>query len=123
MSFKSDKCIGKKSGKPLTCYETEEEAFDAIKDMEDRFKDSVPMCSYKCTKCGYYHLSPKNRHTESKLCSCEDSNGKKKQLYNTKESAQRRANILKKEKNVELFVYPCPHGNGYHLTHKNPNFY
>jgi hypothetical protein len=120
MSFKSKKCIGKKTGKPLTSYESEQEALDGIKYMKKKIKSLEPMCCYKCSTCGYYHLSPKSRQTESKLCGCVDSKGKYKQLYDTEKSAKRRASILKKENHVTLYVYPCPHSKGYHLTHTKP---
>lgn len=120
MSFKSKKCRGKISGKQLTSYESEEEALEAIKYLKKKHIFNNPMVVYKCPTCGYFHLSPKSRQTKSVTCGCLDSNNKQKQLYETKESAQRRADIIKKEKRVELYVYPCPSNKGFHLTHKNP---
>jgi hypothetical protein len=123
MSFKSKKCFGKISRKPLTSYENEVEALEAIKYLKDNHITKSTMVSYKCPECGYFHLSPKSRQTKSVTCGCLDSNNKPKQLYENEESAKRRANIIKKEKHVSLFVYPCPSKKGYHLTHKNPKDY
>ncbi len=120
MSFKSEKCIGKGSHKPLTSYVSKEEAQEAINYIAETKDNYKPMCSYKCQKCGFYHLSPESRHTECKKCECLDSNGKNKMLYFSEESAKRRANILEKETSTKLFIYHCPIHNGYHLTHKSP---
>ena len=55
---------------------------------------------------------------DSQLCSCTDSKGQPKDLYNSKESAQREANTLATQKRLSLSVYPCPDGCGWHLTRR-----
>ena len=42
--------------------------------------------------------------------------GKPKASYQSKDDAERRADILRKEQGVSLKVYPCKHGSGWHLT-------
>ncbi|MCJ8326769.1 MAG: hypothetical protein MJK08_06675 [Campylobacterales bacterium] len=55
--------------------------------------------------------------SKSAECSyCTDKNGALKQLYVSKNKAQKRADILFKEKSVLLNVYSCPHQDGFHLT-------
>ena len=53
---------------------------------------------------------------DSQLCSCTNSKGQPKDLYNSEKSAQKEATILVKQKRLKLKVYPCPDGCGWHLT-------
>ncbi len=53
---------------------------------------------------------------DSQLCSCTNSKGQPKDLYNSEESAQREANALATQKRLQLSVYPCPNHCGWHLT-------
>ena len=53
---------------------------------------------------------------DSQLCSCADSKGQPKDLYNSKESAQREANVVATQKKLSLSVYPCPDACGWHLS-------
>jgi hypothetical protein len=113
MPFKSEICF-KKDGEPLSSYLSEDDAVGGADYVRTNFgNDLVP---YKCSKCGYWHLSPKERHTPSKTCICPDSGGKPKELYATREDAERRAGIIAKEKGRRLKVYPCPYQAGWHLT-------
>lgn len=120
MSFKSDKCFGLMSGKPVTSYESEEEALAGINYIKDNYKKSVPMVSYKCSKCGFYHIVPKSRQIESALCGCKDSNGEALQLFDTRKAAKIKADKSRKANDVQLYVYPCPNSTGFHLTDKEP---
>ena len=120
MSFKSNKCFGLMSGKPVTSYESEEEALDGINYIKNNYKDSVPMISYECSKCGFYHLSPKSRQTESELCGCTNSDGDSIQLFDTRKSAKIRANKFRKDNNIPIYVYPCPNSTGFHITDEDP---
>lgn len=115
MSVKSETCFGKATGKPLSEYFSENEAQDAAMYVNEAHDcDMVP---YNCKKCGMWHLSPRDRHTPSEKCSnCTDGDGKPKRIYRTREDAERRAEILKRERSVQLRVYECPYNNGYHLT-------
>jgi len=53
---------------------------------------------------------------DNQLCSCTDSKGQPKDLYNSEESAQREANALATQKKLSLSVYPCPNHCGWHLS-------
>jgi len=53
---------------------------------------------------------------DSHACSCTDSKGQPKDLYDSKESAKKEANVLATQKRLQLSVYPCPYGYGWHLT-------
>jgi hypothetical protein len=115
MKIKSSSCFSKLNGTPLTAFEYEFEAEDGAN--HARFKHGNKLSPYKCKKCGWWHLSPKQRQTPSTQCNdCIDSNGDSKALYNSYESAEKRADILYKEQGVSLRAYECPHNNGWHLT-------
>ena len=53
---------------------------------------------------------------ENDICSCTDSNGQPKDLYNSEASAQEESKILSRQKKLQLSVYICPDGYGWHLT-------
>jgi predicted Zn-ribbon and HTH transcriptional regulator len=113
---KSEKCF-KKDGEPLSEYYSEDEAREGALYVEQNYE--LHLIPYQCDKCGYWHLSPKERQTPSTKCEfCTDSNGEKKELYESEETARTRAEIIEKEREIELTVYPCPHQNGWHLTKK-----
>jgi len=116
MPFKSEICF-KKNGEPLSTYTSKTEAVDGAKHANTNYGlDTLP---YKCSKCGYWHLSPKSRQTPSKECNyCTDSSGSHKDLYKTEEAAKNRAKIIEKEQGIKLKVYKCPYQNGWHLTKK-----
>ena len=59
-----------------------------------------------------------NKHTVQKneICSCTDSNGQIKDLYDSEISAKEQINQILKEKRVQLSIYICPYGCGWHLT-------
>jgi len=113
MVTKSSKCKGKNGA--LSAYSSKLEAERAASYARIYGQDFSP---YQCTKCNLWHLSPKERQTPSKECVCPDSNGKYKQLYETKEAAEKRARIILEERREKLNIYPCPRQNGWHLTHK-----
>jgi hypothetical protein len=52
---------------------------------------------------------------------CKGTDGKNKDIYGTLEFAMDTIKHLEKERNIYLNLYPCPHGNGYHLTKNNAN--
>jgi len=123
MGFKNKTCIGKKTGKPVTCYVTKEEAEESAAYIAKKVNPRLKLTAYKCSKCGYYHLSPADRKIESTTCNrCTDSNGKPKQLYKTKADALKRAQFRKEETGIKLYVYACPYNHGFHLTHKQHGF-
>ncbi|MFC1526103.1 hypothetical protein ACFL6X_04745 [Candidatus Latescibacterota bacterium] len=115
MSGKSATCNGKKTGKPLTEYDTEQEAREGVDYARQRYQsDLVP---YLCDTCGKWHLSPTSRQTPSQKCpTCTGADRRPKDSYQTEEDARRRADILRREQGALLRVYPCEHGHGWHLT-------
>jgi predicted Zn-ribbon and HTH transcriptional regulator len=116
LSRNSPTCASSKTGRPLSEYDSKAEAQSAAKYANKNFQNSnvVP---YKCSKCGFWHLSPAERQTDSKTCTiCRGSDGKLKEAYATERDALRRAGLLRKEQGVKLSVYVCEHGNGWHLT-------
>ena len=113
--MKSDTCFAKNSGKPLSYYFTEFEAHSAAEYSKEYYgNELVP---YECNKCGHWHLTPKNRLTPSRKCDwCTGSDGIPKDTYRNRKEALRRADIIYEEHGVELKVYECPRGEGWHLT-------
>ena len=53
-------------------------------------------------------------------CPCCGKNGQKKKLYSTEAEALIVAEQCSKERGYPLRVYPCPYGEGFHIT-SNPN--
>lgn len=113
-SFDSSTCF-KKDGTLLKVYYREIEAIEAIRYVKNKYgKEQV---SYRCNKCGFWHLSPKERQTKNSISECLDSNGKPKMAYETQEDAERRAKIIYDEKRIALRVYHCEECGKWHLTH------
>lgn len=100
----SKTCTGR--GGPLLEFSTKSAALNYI---FEAGKENTT--AYKCSVCDQYHLSPKSRSTPNTKClSCG------KDLYADKTTAERRAFIIGKDKGMPLSTYPCPQGNGWHLT-------
>lgn len=110
----SNTCFGRVSNKPLKEYSDEQTATYAAQYVLDRY--GKQMTPYRCTRCHLWHLSPTSRQTPSQTCICSDQHGKYKQVYLTEEAARRRAQLIKKERHINLQIYPCPYGRGWHLT-------
>jgi hypothetical protein len=116
MPIKSSTCF-KKDGGPLSTYFSEYEANDGASHVKSQY--GLNLSPYQCSKCGHWHLSPKERQTPSEECIyCTDSDGKHKELYKTQEAALNRAEIIKEERGIILKVYECPNQDGWHLTKK-----
>ena len=121
MNRKSPSCTAKKTGRPLTEYDSKAEAKSAAKHTNATFGGN-DLLAYKCDKCGFWHLSPSSRQTPSETCTrCRGADGVLKESYATERDALRRAGFLRKENGVKLNVYECEHGNGWHLT-KNQGY-
>jgi hypothetical protein len=113
--MKSETCLGKRSGKALSQYFDEDEAKNAAQYSKKNYKQDL--APYECNKCGFWHLSPKARITPSKKCgSCTAGDGTYKDTYRTKKEANTRANIIYGEQRLDLKVYKCRYGDGWHLT-------
>jgi hypothetical protein len=115
MGLKSQTCVGKQTGKPLTEYDSLQEAEEGADYAKKTYRsDLVP---YQCEVCGLWHLSPKSRQTPSEKCPfCKGANGQAKDAYQSQNDAKRRADILRKEQGVSLKVYACEHSDKWHLT-------
>lgn len=50
------------------------------------------------------------------MCSCTNSDGQAKDLYDSEESAQKAAIVFVAKRKMQLKVYVCPNGFGWHLT-------
>ncbi len=109
MNPKSKTCVGKATGRPLTEFRSGPEARQAAEYENAIGGGDVAFVPYECGTCGKWHLSPAGRQTPSAPCVyCG------KDLYATRDAAQRRADISRRERGVKLSVYPC--GDGWHLT-------
>ncbi len=112
---KSKTCTGKKTGKPLTEYGTEDEAREAARYASANYKRHLT--PYHCQTCDKWHLSPVNRQTPSVKCAfCVGQDGRPKDAYSTEKDAKLRAGIIRKESGISLRAYACQYGNGWHLT-------
>ena len=73
-----------------------------------------------------HRLNAKRSTQPGLVCMCKDENGQSKDCYKSKEDAQRRSQILKKEMGANLYVYQCPETDKdyfdciWHLTKKEP---
>ena len=115
MSLKSQTCVGKATGKPLTEYDSLAEAEEGAAYAKKHYKSSL--IPYACETCGKWHLSPKSRQTPSEKCRfCTGANGQAKEAYESRKDAQRRADILRREQGVSLKVYACEYSDKWHLT-------
>ena len=114
VAHKSESCVSK-SGNPLSEYRN----FKAAQESSDYqyIQTGKSFTPYLCQKCGLYHLKPTEFYCEHAvgICSCTDHNGHKKDAYATAEAAQKMASI-RGQSGVQLYVYRCPRGNGFHLT-------
>ena len=121
MNNKSSTCFSKRDNKPLSEFDSQEDAQENANYANTKYDSNL--APYLCHKCNKWHLSPKDRMTPSEQChTCTDSNGQGKALYRNRKEAEQRAKILKKEQGVNLYVYECPVQTGYHLTKNEHSF-
>jgi hypothetical protein len=116
LNRKSPSCTSGKTGHPLTEYDSKTEAKSGARYANQNYSGNN-LVPYKCDRCGFWHLTPTERQTPSETCSvCRGADGKQKEAYQSKDDAEQRATLLRKEQGVSLTVYKCEHGNGWHLT-------
>lgn len=117
MSQKSRSCRSKKTGKPLSEYLSEYEAQEGADYVKYAYKtDVIP---YQCTQCKRWHLSPV-KDIQNTICDyCVDQYGSLKDLYPTKQDAQKKIELLYQEQNIRLSFYKCPYYDGWHLTKRS----
>jgi hypothetical protein len=113
--LKSETCVGKATGKPLTEYDSEADAEEGATHAQQRFgRRLIP---YACDTCNMWHLAPANRQTPTTKCGyCTGADGRPKDTYRNESEARRRADILRREQGADLRVYTCEYGSGWHLT-------
>ena len=95
MVFDSKTCFGKvNSGKSIKTYSTESEATETAEYALQHYDNEL--VPYKCDRCGYWHLSPKDRITvkSNKPCGFTDEKGSPKALYLSEKDAEKRAKII-----------------------------
>jgi hypothetical protein len=112
---KSSTCMGKTSGGALTVYDTQECAREGARHVKLSYGNDVT--PYRCERCRHWHVAPANRQKPSSTCmACAGRDGQPKQAYETEYAAERRAEILRRERHVDLTTYACRCGSGWHLT-------
>ncbi len=79
---------------------------------------------YQCETCGLWHLAPQESRVAFRehACSCVDSLGNGKRLYDTREDAEKSRASSEEARNLSLRVYPCPDGGGWHLTKRTEDY-
>lgn len=113
--MKSDTCLGEVSGKPVRSYCSELEAQIAVEYFTSVFDNQL--APYKCQRCDYWHLSTQCRMATCRKCNrCTSAIGEYKNSYATSKEARLRACIIYDERGIELDIYKCKYGNGWHLT-------
>ena len=114
-SRKSQRCMGKISGSPVTEYDSQAEAYQGAE--YARLTFGTTQDPYRCKVCRLWHLAPKDRRTPSTSCPhCTGADGRSKDAYATEQAATRRASILYAEQRIVLRAYSCEYGQGWHLT-------
>ena len=111
---KSASCYGVLSGEPLTEYPNHEAALDGAR--YTKYRSGRRLGPYHCSKCGQWHLAPEERMIDITKCLCVSASGEPKSLFKSERDAQRRADILRRERGADLGVYRCEYGWGWHLT-------
>lgn len=124
LTMKSTTCTGS-NGRYLEEYHSLAAAEIAIEQMRDDVRTGRDLSVHhpafapvKCPRCGYWHLAPVT--TRRQCMFCTDSGLFLKDIYSTREEAQRTADHLRRVKKIQLYPYKCPHGSGWHLTKKVP---
>ena len=70
----------------------------------------------ECEKDEKINLPTLNTQISEQNCSCEDIHGNHKNLYPSQKDAQQEIKYLLETKSLKLYIYPCPHEKGWHLT-------
>lgn len=81
---------------------------------------AAPTQARKCGECGKFHLYPESHELNlnpQKLCPmCRRGNGGSKQAYPNSISAVAAMTGLTEDRGLGTRAYPCPQGNGWHVT-------
>lgn len=109
--MKSTTCKGQ-NGQFLEEYHSQSAAELGAEEIKSSYgHDLVPT---QCRGCGYWHLIPVN--TRKQCFHCTDSALFLKDLYASRHEAQSMADLVRKQKRIQLYTYKCPHSEGWHLT-------
>lgn len=100
-------CVSKRTGRPLAAHWSQELARAEARRLNQA--KQLDLEAYRCPQCDYWHL-----RTARHYCSCTCSYGQPKRWYATEQQAQ--AIACDRGMATYLTTYPCPEGDGYHLT-------
>ena len=119
--MKSSHCFSRSTNKPLWVYFSRSKAKNSAQHINQRKKDKL--IEYQCDRCKHWHLNPLAKHSPSETCiHCKGRDGQNKQGYPTRAIAQKRVDIIFREKGKKLNIYPCSFNKGWHLTKKQISF-
>ena len=114
VSRKSESCFDPVSGEPLREFDRRAEAKRAVKLDPREWRN---MEAYRCPKCDRWHLRAVQDSdpipTDTTCLMCCGRDGRPKVSYPSFDAAREAADAMT---GVELTVYECPHGRGWHLT-------
>lgn len=109
--MRSTTCTGN-NGKYLEEYHSESSALLAAEEIQEQYGNTLS--PIHCRRCNYWHLVD---HSIRKQCMfCTDRGLFLKDIYATKEEAQRTADWIRRSKKIQLSPYKCPYSHGWHLT-------
>lgn len=114
----SSTCRDPITGQQLESYEDE---WTARIDMaKNWYLRALPTQVRKCGQCAKFHLYPESQELNlnpQKLCPmCRRSQGGNKQAYPNSISAVTAMTGLTTDRGLGTRAYPCPQGNGWHVT-------
>ena len=114
----SSTCRDPITGQQLESYEDE---WTARVDMaKNWYLRAIPTQARKCGQCGKFHLYPETPELNinpQELCPmCRRGNGGSKLAYPNSVSAVAAMTRLTTDRGLGTRAYPCPHGNGWHVT-------
>lgn len=111
-------CRDSLTGQKLESYEDE---WTARVDMaKNWYLRAIPTQACKCGQCGKFHLYPESHELNinpQELCPmCRRSQGGSKKSYPNSISAVAAMTNLTTDRGLGTRAYPCPQGNGWHVT-------
>lgn len=128
MSRRSSTCFGKATGRPLTDYDTFEQAEDGAAYVLQKF--GTEMLSYMCSQCSMWHLAPPSSTArtqtqaspylpttsrESRNCYGKVS-GKVLKEYDTERDAKDGASYVLEKYGNQMVPYKCQDCRKWHLS-------
>jgi hypothetical protein len=124
MNRKSSSCYGKATGRPLTEYDSCQEAEDGASYIQQKFGNA--MVPYHCPQCTMWHLAPPSsprNHTSFSTPAIRESNscygkvsGKILKEYETERQAKEGAKYVLEKYGNEMLPYNCQDCRRWHLS-------